>query len=133
MGRIFVRDQDVHQAAARCADVGEGFLDAPAYLDRERDHLYLPEIQPYDPLVEFQRNHLAFEGDVSAPGHLEGFADVGIAQETVAHRGVRHDHRCMYEVCARSEIVSQTAGYVRTSIEWQPRSVAAEKTLRGQF
>jgi hypothetical protein len=69
--------------------------------------------------------------------HLTGrifvFADVGIAQETVAHRGVRHDHRRMYEVCARSEIVSQTAGYVLTSIEWQPLSVAAEETLRRQF
>ena len=58
---------------------------------------------------------------------------MGIAQEIVAHRGVRHDHRRMYQVCARSEIVNQTAGYVLTSIEWQPLSVAAEEPLRGQF
>jgi ABC-type glycerol-3-phosphate transport system permease component len=47
---------------------------------------------------------------------------VGIAQVTVAHRGVRHDYRRVYVVCARAEIVSQTAGYVLTSIEWQPLS-----------
>jgi hypothetical protein len=71
MGRIFVRDQDVHQATSRRADVGEGFLDVPAYPYPERDPPYLPEIQTHDPLVEFQRNHLAFEGDVRA----DEFAD----------------------------------------------------------
>jgi ABC-type glycerol-3-phosphate transport system permease component len=36
-------------------------------------------------------------------------------------------------VCASAEIISHKAGYILTSIEWQPLSVAAEETLRGQF
>jgi hypothetical protein len=66
IGRIFVRDQDVDQAASRRADVGEGFPCALADSYSERDLPYLPEIQAQDPLVEFQRNDLALEGDVRA-------------------------------------------------------------------
>jgi hypothetical protein len=66
IGRIFVRDQDVDRAASRRADVGEGLPCAPADSCSERDLPYFAEIQAQDPLVEFQRNELAFEGEVRA-------------------------------------------------------------------